>query len=478
MREADRRSGSSGRTAPENPPLRERIPLDVRTTEDLLFSPIDEVRTLYKEKEVSPLEVLEATLRRLEELEPRLNAFVTVMAEDAREQARTAEKLFSRGEAAGRLLGIPVSVKDIFATRGVRTSVGSRILKDSVPGYDARVYEDLRRAGAVVFGKNNMLEFAYGFVHPDYGQCNNPWDTNRTAGGSSSGSASSVAAGIGYASIGTDTGGSIRIPASFCGVVGLKPTYEKVSREGCFPLSHTLDHVGPITRTVRDNAAVLEAISHTDDGAIPPAGSLSGVRIGVIENLMGEPIGPEVLSLVEAAIDRLCGLGGEVTNVRVPGVEAASETALPILLSEASYYHSEWYPDRADDYSSGTRANLDAGFGVSAVEYVRALQERRRLTETVNGALGQVDVLICPTVAYTATETDPNFEGGAEEYILRSVPFDVTGHPALTIPVGTTSSQNLPAGLELISSHHAEATAYRVAAAYEDDLGGFARPPL
>ncbi|PLS84489.1 MAG: amidase [Actinobacteria bacterium] len=451
--------------------------MDARTSEDLLFSPIDEVQALYKEKEVSPLEVLEATLRRLEELEPRLNAFVTVMAEEAREQAREAEKLYSRDEATGRLLGIPVSVKDIFATRGIRTTVGSRILKDSVPDYDARVYRDLRGAGAVVFGKNNMLEFAYGFVHPDYGQCNNPWDTNRTAGGSSSGSASSVAAGIGYASIGTDTGGSIRIPASFCGVVGLKPTYEKVSRDGCFPLSHTLDHVGPITRTVRDNAAVLEAISDTD-GAIPPTGSLSGVRIGVIENLMGEPIDPEVLSLVEAATERLRGLGGEVTNVRVPGVEAASDTALPILLPEASYHHGEWYPDRADDYSSGTRANIDAGFKVPAVEYVRALQERRRLTATVNDALGRVDVLVCPTVAYTATVTDPNFEGGAEEYILRSIPFDVTGHPALTIPVGNTSFRNLPAGLELISAHHAEATAYRVAAAYEDDLGGFARPPL
>lgn len=445
---------------------------------DLLFSSIDNLHSMYEAREASPVEVLEATLERLEELEPRLNAFVTVLSEEAVSQAKEAEGRFVRGEPTSKMTGIPVSIKDIFDTRGVRTSLGSRIMRDYIPDKDAYVYARLKEAGAVVFGKNNMLEFAYGFVHPDYGQCNNPWDTNRTAGGSSSGSASSVAAGIGYASIGTDTGGSVRIPASFCGVVGLKPTYEKVSREGCFPLSHTLDHVGPITRTVRDNAAVLDAISHADLLATPPAGSLSGVKIGVIENLMGEPIGPEVLSLVEAAIDRLRGLGGEVTNVRVPGVEAASEAALPILLAEASYHHSQWYPDRADDYSSGTRANIDAGFKVSAVEYVRALQERRRLTETVNDALGQVDVLVCPTVAYTATETDPNFEGGAEEYILRSVPFDVTGHPALTIPVGTTSSQNLPAGLELISSHHAEVTAYRVAAAYEDDLGGFARPPL
>ncbi len=377
-----------------------------------------------------------------------------------------------------KLTGIPVSIKDIFDTRGIRTSLGSRIMRDYVPETDAHVYTALQRAGAITFGKNNMLEFAYGFVHPDYGQCNNPWDTNRTSGGSSSGSASSVAAGIGYASIGTDTAGSIRIPASFCGIVGLKPTREKVSRKGCFPLSHTLDHVGPLTRTVRDNAAVLGALTGAGVDLAPTAESLSGTRIGVIENLMGDPIDPEVYSLVDTAIDHLRSLEGEIKNVRIPEIELASELALPILLAEASYYHKQWYPKRADDYAPGTRGNLEAGFKVSGVEYVEALQRRQRFIEIVTEALKDVDVLVCPTVAYTATETDPNFEGGAEEYILRSVPFAVTGHPALTIPVGNTSSQNLPAGLELISAHHAERVLYRVAASYERDLGGFARPPV
>ena len=232
-------------------------------SEKLLFSSVDEVHSLYKKKELSPVEVLEAVFERLEELEPMLNAFITTLPEEAREQAKKAEDLFSKGEPTGKLTGIPVSVKDIFMTAGIRTTMGSRIMKDHVPDYNAYVYTALKSSGAVVFGKNSMLEFAYGFVHPDYGQCNNPWDTNRTAGGSSSGSASSVAAGIGYASIGTDTGGSIRIPASFCGIVGLKPTYEAVSREGCFPLSHTLDHVGPLTRTVRDNAAIMEILAPT-----------------------------------------------------------------------------------------------------------------------------------------------------------------------------------------------------------------------
>ena len=448
-------------------------------SEKLLFSSIDEVHSLYKSKELSPVEVLEAVLERLEDLEPMLNAFITTLSEEAREQAKKAEGLFSKGEPTSKLTGIPVSVKDIFMTEGIRTTMGSRIMKDHVPDYDAYVYTALKSSGAVVFGKNSMLEFAYGFVHPDYGQCNNPWDTNRTAGGSSSGSASSVAAGIGYASIGTDTGGSIRIPASFCGIVGLKPTYEAVSREGCFPLSHTLDHVGPLTRTVRDNAALMEILAPT----LPLSGfmfgqSAAGIRVGVISNLMGDPLGREVRSLVESAIDRLRDLGAEVTDVRIPGIETVHDTAMPILLTEASYHHKRWYPERADDYADGTRANLAEGFKVSGVDYVEALQERRRFAQTVDRIFDDVDILVCPTAPFTATETDPDFEGGAIDYILRTVPFDVTGHPALTIPVGNTESGNLPAGMELIAGRRREDTLYRVAAAYEEDLGGFARPPL
>jgi aspartyl-tRNA(Asn)/glutamyl-tRNA(Gln) amidotransferase subunit A len=446
--------------------------------EDLLFSSIDHVHAMYKAGEVSPVEVLEATLARLEELEPELNAFVTILPEAAHEQAREAEARFARGEPTSMMTGIPVSIKDIFDTQGIRTSLGSRIMRDYVPARDARIYSGLKRAGAVVFGKNNMLEFAYGFVHPDYGQCNNPWDTNRTAGGSSSGSASSVAAGIGYASIGTDTGGSIRIPAAFCGIVGLKPTYERVSRDGCFPLSHTLDHVGPLTRTVRDNVAVLEAVSDSTEGLAPTADSVSSLRVGVIGELMGDPIEPEVLCQVETAIDCLRGLGVQIVDVGIPGVESASELAIPVLLAEASYHHRRWYPERAEDYAYGTRANIDAGFKLPAVDYVDALQKRRDFTETVTAALKGVDVLVCPTVGFTATETDPSFEGGAEEYVLRSIPFNVTGHPALTIPVGNTTTQNLPAALELISAHRAENVLYRVAAAYEREMGGFARPPL
>ena len=445
----------------------------------LPFSPIDELHASYKTREVSPVEVLEATLERLEQLEPRLNAFITTLFEEARGQAKKAEELFSKEAPVGKLAGVPVSVKDIFATEGIRTTVGSRIMEDHVPDYDSYVYSALKRAGAVVFGKNNMLEFAYGFMHSDYGQCNNPWDTNRTAGGSSSGSASSVCAGIGYASVGTDTGGSIRIPASFCGIVGLKPTYEAVSRDGCFPLSHTLDHVGPLTRTVRDNAAIMEVLAPTISLSGLAAGEpVSRIRVGVISNLMGDPVGEEVKTLVQAAIDRIGGLVAEVTDVSLPGVERIDEVAMPILLAEASYYHRRWFPERTNDYAEGTRANLAAGLEVPAVDYVAALRERESFTKVVEEVLREVDVLVCPTAPFAATETDPDFEGGARDYILRTVPFDVTGHPALTIPAGNTVSQNLPAGIQLVAAHRREDVLYRLAAAYEEEVGGFSRPSL
>lgn len=448
-------------------------------TKDLLFASIEDIGSLYRKKEISPVEIAQATLERLNELEPKLNAFISILPEQAIEQAKEAETLFLQGEDAGALAGIPLSIKDLFMTKGVRTSMGSRILEDYVPDYDADVYTALRKAGAVIFGKNNMLEFAYGSVHPDYGQCNNPWDVQRTAGGSSTGSGSAVAAGIGYASIGTDTGGSIRVPASFCGIVGLKPTYEKVSRKGVFPLSHSLDHVGPLTRTVRDNALVLAAISGTAfDYDTIFSGSIQGTKIGVIRKLTEHPLNPEVLSLVEKAIDQLRSLGANVVDVELPGIETIDRIGIAIVLAEASFYHKEWYPHRAEDYAPSTFANINEGFKVAAVNYLEALEQKRRFTETVNQVFEQVDLLVCPTMPYPATVKDPTFEEGDISVSLRTIPFNITGHPALTISAGNTASSNLPVGIQMIGRHHSEATIYRVADAYERATGGYRRPPL
>jgi aspartyl-tRNA(Asn)/glutamyl-tRNA(Gln) amidotransferase subunit A len=453
--------------------------LPTNDVKQLLFESIDEIGKLYRKKELSPVEVTAATLERLQELEPQLNAFVTVLGDQAMAKAKEAETLFAKGGEAGRLTGIPVSVKDIFTTKGIRTSLGSRIMKDHVPDEDAYVYTALQAAGAVIIGKNNMLEFAYGSVHPDYGQCNNPWNINRTAGGSSTGSAASVAAGIGFASIGTDTGGSIRVPASFCGIVGLKPTYGTVSSQGLFPLSRSLDHIGPLTRTVRDNAIVLEQISSLafDHEAIF-SGNIQGVKVGVIRQLMDTVTNPEVTALTVAAIDKLKELGADVQEVDIPGIESIESPALVVVLAEASAVHKQWYDSREADYNPATYANLKAGYGVSAVEYLEAMEMKKRFTEQVDAALKQVDVLVSPTMAYPATEKDPSFENGDIDVSRRTIPFNYSGHPALSVSSGNTPSENLPVGLQIVGRYHDEAAVYRIADAFQQATGGYKIPPI
>ncbi|WP_047151765.1 Asp-tRNA(Asn)/Glu-tRNA(Gln) amidotransferase GatCAB subunit A [Aneurinibacillus tyrosinisolvens] len=451
----------------------------MKVIEQILFQSIEEVGNLYRKKEVSPVEVTEATLNRLYSLEPKLNAFITVLHDEAIEEAKRAEAVFLRGEQAGRLTGIPISIKDIFMTKGTRTSLASRILANHVPDHNSHVYTALRNAGAVVFGKNNMLEFAYGSVHSDYGQCNNPWDTKRTSGGSSTGSAASVGAGIGFASIGTDTGGSIRIPAAFCGVVGMKPSYETVNSYGLFPLSDSLDHIGPLTRTVRDNAYVLQEIATRPcDFTHTFTGDIHGVNIGVIREFIDDTLHPEVRSLFESAVVQLQELGADITEVDIPGILTAEEAGMPIILAEASYHHREWVPGRAEDYAPGTYGNLREGLKIDAVSYLQALEARRQFTNVVNEAFEKVDILICPTAPYPATEKDPSFEDGNIDISKRTIPFNITGHPALSVSAGNTASLNLPVGLQLIGRYYEEETVYRVADAYQQATGGYRRPPL
>lgn len=446
---------------------------------DLLFKSINEIGTLYRSKEVSPVEVTQATLELLSELEPKLNAFITVLSEEALQQARVAERSFVKGETVGKLYGVPVSIKDIFMTKGIKTTLGSRIYQNYVPEEDSSLYTALKASGSIVFGKANMLEFAYGAVHPDYGQCNNPWDINRTSGGSSTGSASSVAAGIGFASIGTDTGGSIRLPSSFCGIVGLKPTYDTVSRQGLFHLSHSLDHIGPITRTVRDNAIVLESISSKKvnyDSVFN--GSIKGMKIGVIRSLTDSITHPEVGKLVNSAIQQLSDIGAQVVDVEIPGIETIMEIAFPILLSEGSYHHKQWYPERAEDYAEATLVNIKEGFNVPAINYVEAVEKKRAFVEKMAAIFDSVDILVCPTSPSPATERDPSFEDTTYDFTQRTIPFNVSGNPAITVSAGLTPSQNLPVGIQFIGRHFDEASIYRAADTYQIASGGFKRPPL
>jgi aspartyl-tRNA(Asn)/glutamyl-tRNA(Gln) amidotransferase subunit A len=453
--------------------------LTTQNNRELLYKTMDEIAAMYRKKEVSPVEVMQATLSRLNELEPQLNAFITVMADDALAGAKKAEAAFQKGENVGKLFGIPVSLKDIFDIKGVRTTAGSRIMRDYVPNEDSYVYTALREAGAIVFGKTNMLEFAFGFVHPDYGKCTNPWNLNRTAGGSSTGSGSSVTAGIGFASIGTDTGGSIRAPGSFCGIVGFKPTYNLVSKQGLFPLSQSLDHAGPLTRTVKDNAIVLETISSAkfDYDAIF-TGDIHGVKVGVIRSLTDNIANTEIKDLSLSAVEKLKDLGAAIVDVAIPSIHEIEGIAIPILLAEASKNHQEWHPHRETDYAPSTFNNVKEGFTVSAVSYLAAQDQRRKFTEIVNESLSKVDVLVCPTFSFTATVNDPSFEDGNFDISSRTLPFNVTGHPAITISAGNTASENLPVGFQIVGRHYDEAMVYRVAHALQQALGGFKQPQL
>lgn len=418
-------------------------------------------------RQISPVEVTAATLELLARHEPTLNAFITTLPAEALAAARVAEGEIMRGHYRGPLHGIPLSLKDLLRTQGVRTTAGSRILADYIPDRDAAVVSKLAAAGAVVIGKTNMLEFAYGEVAPDFGPSRNPWHTDYGTSGSSSGSAAAVAAGLGYASIGSDTGGSIRLPAAFCGIVGLKPTYGLVSRAGALPLSWSLDHLGPMTRTVRDCALVLEAIAGYDPAdptaaqrVVPRYGAMldrqpDSCTIGVVEPADDDGVSPEVRAAVVAATETLQQHGFSCTRVTLPHPTAAARALLGILYAEASAYHLQWLPTRAADYAPNTRIRLELGALLPATAYLRAQQARRVIAEAYRVLFSAIDVLLSPvgpTASYRldAAEVEPMGAGGDRmgPLIRFSGPFDLIGYPAISVPISLTGD-GLPIGVQL-----------------------------
>ena len=445
----------------------------------------------YRSGSLSPVDVTRAALDRIRRLDGCLNAFVTVLEEPALAQVRVAEEELRHGIDRGPLHGVPVSLKDIFDTAGVRTTAASRVWRDRVPSQSATTALRLEAAGTILLGKCNLLEFAYGIVHPDYGQCNNPWDPKRTAGGSSSGSAASVGAGIGWGSLGTDTGGSIRIPASYCGVVGLKPTYGLVSRHGVFPLSWSLDHVGTLTRTVADAAWLLKAIAGHDpqdvtsvDRPVPdyPAaldGHVRGLRLGVLEQHLGHDLHPGVAQVTLTAIKELERAGMRTQAVRVPSLELADPALLIAILPEATVVHREWLLSQPADYAEMTRQQLELGALVPAVDYVHVQRFRRRLLTEFLELFDRIDVIANPTVAWEAPKEDPTVaagEGSAEA--RRTGPYNLTGLPAISVPCGL-GKEGLPLGLQIAGAPLADALVLKVAHAYEQRSGWFRhRPPL
>jgi aspartyl-tRNA(Asn)/glutamyl-tRNA(Gln) amidotransferase subunit A len=457
---------------------------------ELLFASISDVASLYRAKEISPMELLQALFQTADELEPYLNAFISFLREPALQSAKRAEDAFLRGDTVPLLTGIPISFKDLIYTKGIKTTCGSRILHDFVPDHSATVVEKLEQQGAVMFGKTNLLEFAYGVVHPDYGQCNNPWDVGRTAGGSSSGSAASIAAGLGFASIGTDTGGSIRIPASYCGVIGVKPTYGLISTYGVFPLSWSLDHVGPITRTVEDAAIVLDAIAgydRRDRYSHPDAGShgsfcshlnedCKGIRIGYLPVSLLQGMEQEVLDIYQHALHLLQELGMELMEVTIPGYERFEDILMNVLLPEASVIHHKWM-DRGDEYAPHTYRQIEEGTKRTAVRYLEALRELESFRLGLQMSLEAVDALITPSVAFPAPKEDPLIGDHEVDEMAYSGPFNVSGHPAISVNGGFTSF-SLPVGIQFVGRHFSEARLLGIAHTFERSLGLNRRPDL
>ncbi len=450
-----------------------------------------------RSRRVSAVELATESLARIQALEPRLNSFITVTGDAALARAHQADRELAAGAPAGPLHGIPIALKDLFATCGVRTTCGSKVYWDFVPDYSAAVVERLEAAGAVLMGKLNMHEMAYGITsaNPHFGPVRNPWDTARSPGGSSGGSGAAVAAETVFAAMGSDTGGSIRIPASFCGVVGLKPTYGRVSRYGAMPLAYSLDHMGPLARTVRDAAAVLEAIAGYDrrddtssrrplDSYIPEQGcSIRGLSIGVPENYYFERLDPDVKTAVETAIQLAGRLGAVVKPVRLPDVDALNTVARLILAAEASA-QAEPNLARRDQFGADVLALFDQGRLLAATDYVNAQRLRRRLRGEFDQVWKTVDCLLVPTTPAPAPRIGEATTtlGGVEEDVrlaatrlVRS--FNALGYPALSIPCGIGRT-GLPVGLQLVGAPFREALLLRAGAALEDGGLRIPRCPL
>jgi aspartyl-tRNA(Asn)/glutamyl-tRNA(Gln) amidotransferase subunit A len=456
---------------------------------DLVWTSMADLGRLITTKEVSPVEVVRVHLDRIAALDTTLRAYITLCADQALQAARAAETDLMAGKAAGPLHGVPWAPKDLYSTKGVRTTGGSKILADSVPERDSTVVERLTAAGAIVLGKLNMHEFAYGpeGLNAHYGDARNPWDTgaHRVTGGSSSGSGAAVAAGLAPGSLGSDTGGSIRIPASLCGITGLKPTYGRVSRAGVLPLAWSMDHVGPMTRTARDCALMLSAIAGYDpadpttsvlpvpDYAAALSGDVKGLRVGLLRANFTDVAAPEVRAAVEAAAKQLERAGAIVDEVNLAQVAHVASASTAIVASEALAYHAAWMRSRAQDYQPDVRERLRIGAFVSGAHYVRAQQLRALVRAEIDEALAKRDVLLAPATPIPAPllgDRETTLGDGASDVrsalIRLTRPFNYSGHPAAAAPGGFTAG-GLPIGLQVVGRPFDEATVLRVVDAYQ-----------
>lgn len=445
-----------------------------------------ELADALRAKRISSLELMRETLDRIARDNQRLNAFITVDVEAALARASAMDAELSHGIDRGPLHGIPFAHKDLVYTKGIRTTGGSKIFAGFVPDHDADIAVNLNNAGAVLVGKTNLHEFAYGITstNPHFGAVRNPWDTERIPGGSSGGSGAAVAAGILPFATGTDTGGSIRIPASFCGVTGLKPTFGLISKRGVMPLGWTMDHMGPITKTVRDAAVSFHAMSGRSSGYVPPKNvDIHGLRIGLPVNYYFEKLDLEVAESVRTAVQTAAAFGARIVDIKVPDVDALNIVGRVLLLAEATSVHRNNLLHRRADIGADVVTLLDQGRLIRGSDYVDAQRLRRIYIREFSKLWSGVDCIFTPTTPTPAPKIGQVTMqvGGVDEDVrlattrlVRAI--NVLGIPALSIPCGFTKS-GLPIGLQILGAPRAEDMILRIGAAIEDATGVVGRRP-
>ena len=464
---------------------------------ELVFLSIADAAELVAGRHLSPVEIVDAHLRRIDATDGALNSFITLLRDESMAAAREAEGAIGSGGYIGPLHGLPIGLKDLYYTKGIRTTMGSKIMGEFVPDADAAVTERFHAAGAIVIGKLQMHEFALGATseNPHYGPAHNPWDTGRMTGGSSGGSGSAVASGQCMGALGSDTGGSVRIPASLCGIVGLKPTFGRVSRYGVYPLSWSFDTVGPMTRTVRDAALVLNAIAGhdsrdlsssrrpTEDFAERLEDGISGVRIGIPREYFFEKTEPQVTDSVREAATVLEGLGASVDEVSIPVLEHSQTISTPISQAEASQIHTEHLRDRAHDIGADVRGRLYQGALIPATDYIKAQRARTVYNARMAEAFQRFDALVAPTCPVGAPQLGERTVqvGDVAEPTLALLsrltrPFNVSGVPTVSLPCGFTS-YGVPIGLQIAGRPFEDAAVLRIAHAYEQATEWHKRRP-
>ncbi|HUF52252.1 MAG TPA: amidase [Dehalococcoidia bacterium] len=459
---------------------------------DLHWLSLAEAARLIESREVSPVELTEAALERTAAVDGELNAFIALLAETALTEASAAADEIAAGGYRGPLHGIPVGLKDIFDVAGARTTAASKAPVGHRPESDSECAKRLREAGAIILGKLNLHEIALGAtgIVSSHGPARNPWDTTRITGGSSSGSGAAVASGELLAALGTDTGGSIRIPAALCGIVGIKPTFGRVSRRGLMPLSWSLDHAGPLTRTVEDAAIVLQAIAGHDPGDPASSGvevhdytsrigdGVKGMRVGVGSRWFSDDLPEEIAANFREAVGVLESLGAEVREVDPPHIDEVAGAVACIMLPEAFTYHAPWLRDHADKYSEEVRFRLELGATYSADQYINSLRFREMVVEAWRQVFSQIDIVATPATMAAAGPIERSDLSTTYSLIRFTNPFNFLGTPAISVPSGFTS-EGLPLGLHLTAHWFDEARVLRAAYAYEQATDWHTRrPPL